>query len=272
VAIRLGHGEFVGAERAAAARTAILARYGIAPDAVVFGVFGGLTPEKRIAQIVDAFRVTRAYAPDAHLLLAGAPAAHFPLDAYRGVDGVTITGYVEADELTDHVAAVDVSLNLRWPTARETSGPWLRALAAGKPTVVIDLVQLGDVPTMDPRTWQLHTSSIVHRPSSIEGAVAIAIDIVDEDHSLRLAMRRLAADADLRSRLGRAGQEYWQREHTIDVMADDYDRVMAMAASAGPPSLAARASAGQPGREAFAPAGDEKLRALLAPFGIETPW
>ena len=27
--------------------------------------------------------------------------------------------------------ACDVSLNLRWPTAREMSGPWLRALAAG---------------------------------------------------------------------------------------------------------------------------------------------
>ena len=49
-------------------------------------------------------------------------------------DRVIITGYLETDEeLTDHLAACDVSLNLRWPTARETSGPWLRALAAGTP-------------------------------------------------------------------------------------------------------------------------------------------
>jgi glycosyltransferase involved in cell wall biosynthesis len=265
VSIRLGHGEFVGEERASAARTTIRPRYGIAHDAIVFGVFGGLTPEKRIPQIVAAFQAARAYAPNAHLLLAGPPAAHFPLDEYRALDGVTIAGYLEPDELTDHIAAVDVSLNLRWPTARETSGPWLRALAAGKPTVVIDLLQLGDVPTIDPRTWRLNTSSIEH-------AVAIAVDIVDEDHSLRLAMRRLATDGGLRVRLGRAGQEYWQREHTMAAATDDYERVIATAISAGPPSPASRAPAGQRGPEHFAPAGDETLRALLAPFGIETPW
>src|SRR6185312_6461911 len=45
----------------------------------------------------------------------------------------TITGYLESEaELTAHLAACDVSINLRWPTAREMSGPWLRALAAGR--------------------------------------------------------------------------------------------------------------------------------------------
>ncbi len=270
VSIRLGHGALVSAERAAAARKDILARYGIAQDAVVFGVFGGLTPEKRIPQIVAAFRATRAYAPNARLLLAGAAAPHFPLDPYRAVDGVTITGYVDEHELTDHVAAVDVSLNLRWPTARETSGPWLRALAAGRPTVVIDLLQLGDVPTMDPRTWQLNPSSIVHRPASSEHAVAIGIDIVDEDHSLRLAMRRLATDADLRSTLGRAGQAYWQREHTIEAMTQDYQSAFARCASYG--EMAAGGGNGVRMPDHLTPTGTETLRALLAPFGIDTPW
>jgi glycosyltransferase involved in cell wall biosynthesis len=259
VSIRLGHGEFVSAERAAAARQAVLDRHGIAQDAVVFGVFGGLTPEKRIAQIVAAFRATRAYTPAAHLLLAGALAAHFPLDEYRGLEAVTITGYVEDHELTDHIAAVDVSLNLRWPTARETSGPWLRALAAGRPTVVLDLLQLGDVPTMDPRTWR--ASDLGPRTST---PVAVAIDIVDEDHSLRLAMRRLAADPDLRSQLGRAGQEYWRRNHTTEAAAADYDRLFAQL------QHAAHAEPREPSTLTGQP--DEHLRALLAPFGIETPW
>src|SRR2546430_12142591 len=52
-----------------------------------------------------------------------------------------------------HLAACDVTLNLRWPTARETSGPWLRALAAARATVITDLVHHADVPSLDPRTW-----------------------------------------------------------------------------------------------------------------------
>jgi glycosyltransferase involved in cell wall biosynthesis len=271
VSIRLGHGQFVGAAQAAAARATIRGRYGIPEDAIVFGVFGGLTPEKRIAQVVAAFRATQVYAPHVHLLLGGAAAEHFRIEDYRSVAGVTITGYIEDTELTDHIASVDVSLNLRWPTARETSGPWLRALAAGVPTVVIDLLQLGDLPTLDPRTWQLTTPDIGYRVSDSgrRDAVAIAIDIMDEDHSLQLAMRRLAADADLRARLGRAGQQHWQREHTIEAMTDDYVSAIARCASDGELAAVGGNRAGIP--DHFA-SGDETLRALLAPFGIETPW
>jgi len=262
VAIRLGHGELVTDERIAAARTTLRARYGLPRDAIVFGVFGGLTPEKRLPQILEAFRAVRAYAPDARLLLGGAEASHFALDAFRAADGVVVTGYLEDAELTDHIAAVDVSLNLRWPTARETSGPWLRALAAGTPTIVTDLLQLIDVPTLDPRTWQASTPDIGHRTSESD-PVAIAIDIVDEDHSLRLAMRRLAQDAALRASLGRTGRAYWQRHHSLEAMTDDYERLLHLA---HPEHLAHPAHPAH-----LRPAGDERLRALLAPFGIDSP-
>ncbi len=157
--IRLGHGTLVDAGQAAAARARVRAARGLPQDAIVFGVFGGLTPDKRIPQVLDALASVLAYVPSAHLLLAGAPAGHYDVAAdvrARGLDAhVTMTGYIETDEaLTAHVAACDVSLNLRWPSAREMSGPWLRALAAGCPTVTIDLAHLTDVPSLDPRTWR----------------------------------------------------------------------------------------------------------------------
>ena len=135
-------------------------------------MFGGLTPEKRLPQILAAFRATLPHAPAAHLLLAGAPGRALRRRRRRSpphglADRVTLTGYLDTDEsLTDHLAACDVTLNLRWPTARETSGPWLRALAAGRPTVIIDLVHLGDVPSLDPRTWT-DESGIGHRASGL---------------------------------------------------------------------------------------------------------
>ena len=44
-------------------------------------------------------------------------------------------------------------------------------------------------------------------------------------------MRRLAADGALRERLGQAARDWWTREHSIEVMVDDYERVMRDAAA-----------------------------------------
>ena len=257
--IRLGHGVEVGDDEARAARARVRASYGIGEDRLVFGVFGGLAPEKRLPQVLEAFAAVLPYAPAAHLLLAGAPAAHYDVKAdiaRRGLDArVTLTGYLDTDEaLTAAIAASDVALNLRWPTAREVSGPWLRSLAAGKPTVIIDLAHLADVPSVDPRTWRPNMSG--HEP------VTVAVDIMDEDHSLRLAMRRLATDAALRGSLGRAGREYWRREHSPAMMLEDYRRVIGRAASLPapavtlPPHLRNR--------------GDGTLRAILDEMGCSS--
>lgn len=262
--IRLSQGTPVTAERERRARQSVRSRYGIPDDAVVFGCFGGLTPDKRVPQILDVFTALLAYAPDSALMLAGAEADHYDLTAdvreRKLGDRVTITGYLETDaELTDCLAAVDVTLNLRWPTAREMSGPWLRSLAAGKPSIIVDLMQTVDLPTLDPRTW---TSAGASSRQTV-APIAVAIDILDEDHSLRLAMRRLAEDADLRRSLGEAARQFWVREHSLEAMVEDYERVLAMAAS----------------REALAadlPAhlvddGAQWLNALMAPFGLPAP-
>jgi glycosyltransferase involved in cell wall biosynthesis len=288
VSIRLGMGTPLTPERERRARAAVRARHGISEDAVLFGCFGGLTPEKRIPQILSAFRAVLPHAPGARLLFGGAPAAHYDIRAdiaAHGLDGrATVTGYLEADEdLIDHIAACDVTLNLRWPTARETSGPWLEALAAGRATIVTDLVHLGDVPSLDPRTWTVQEAGVWRlevgkdkdseksgaalsaKPptSNLQPPVCVAIDLLDEDHSLRLAMRRLAADAGLRERLGRAAREWWVREHSLDAMVEDYERVLQGAAARPDPDVDLPAHMRNP--------GDRKLRALLEPFGLASP-
>jgi glycosyltransferase involved in cell wall biosynthesis len=260
--IRLTQGEPVTPEREARARAAVRARDGMPAGALVIGAFGGLTPEKRIPQILDAFAATAPSAPDARLLLAGAASRQYDAAAdaaARGLaDRVTIAGYLESDaELTDAIAASDVVVNLRWPTAREVSGPWLRALAAGKPTVTIDLAHLWDVPALDPRTWLPH-GSLAPRP------VTVAIDILDEDHSLRLALKRLATDGPLRAALGAAARRYWREEHSPEASVADYHRAIARALDRPAPRLALPAH--------FTGTGDRALRQLLAPFGLTPPW
>lgn len=223
--VRIGHGVDLPAGAATRMSRELRGRYRIPAQAVVIGCFGGLTPDKRIAEAIAAFAAVRPALPDGHLLLAGAlpDGSNVPtLIAEYGLDDcTTITGYLPTDdELTACIAAADVALCLRWPTAREVSGPWLRCLAAGRATVTTDLAHLADVPSLDPRTW---------RPTSARGSApcAVAIDITDEAHSLRVALRRLGSDEVLRRSLGAAAQEYWRAHHDQALMAADYGQLFA---------------------------------------------
>ena len=56
--------------------------------------------------------------------------------------------------------------------------------------------------------------------------VAVAIDILDEDHSLALAAARLAAEPALRIELGRAARRLWAARFTLDEMAAGYERAI----------------------------------------------
>jgi glycosyltransferase involved in cell wall biosynthesis len=299
--VRLAHGTLMPEEPGRRSRERVRSSYGLSNESVVFGVFGGLIPEKRIPQILEAFAAVLPYAPTAHLLLAGAAARHYDVAADvrgRGLESrVTITGYVDTDEaLTACIAACDVSLNLRWPTAREMSGPWLRALAAGCPTITIDLAHLADVPSLDPRTWRIRAGAgirdagsairgdstdsalksriprsdpglpITHAGSLIPApdAVTVAIDILDENHSLRLAMRRLATDEKLRASLGAAGRRYWEHEHSMPRMLEDYERILADAAGRPAPRVTLP--------EHLVTNGDRLLKQILGGFSIDVVW
>jgi glycosyltransferase involved in cell wall biosynthesis len=264
--IRLGHGGRIPDAEEARRRTRD--RYGIPDDAVVFGCFGGLSPEKRLPAIAAAFAATRAHHPSLRLLLAGAVPAHYDLRAELERCGIAastiVTGYLEQDdELKAHVAACDVALNLRWPTAREISGPWLRCLAEGVPTVITQLAHLVHVPALDPRTWLPTAGPPGTAVDPAAPPVCVAIDILDEDHSLRAAMRRLVRDTGLRRTLGAAGRAWWNAHHSLERMVEDYRRVIPLAmarpvpAASLPPHLLDR--------------GRGTLERLLAPFGLPDP-
>jgi glycosyltransferase involved in cell wall biosynthesis len=59
--IHLGHGTAVSGDEARIARHHVCARYQIPSDAVVFGCYGGLSPEKRIPQLLRAVAAIRCH-------------------------------------------------------------------------------------------------------------------------------------------------------------------------------------------------------------------
>jgi glycosyltransferase involved in cell wall biosynthesis len=229
--ITLGEGETTRDAASEPRRRRRRASAGLSPDDVVFGVFGALSEYRRIGPVLRTFAEVRASHPAMKLVLAGTIDPALRLDDTLQALDITAAVHVhpspDDDAFDEWIGAVDVSLNLRWPTSREVSGPWLRALAAGRASVIVDLEQTARLPTLDPRTWTPHNPAAPGMASP--APVAVAVDILDEEHSLRRAFLRLAEDPSLRASLGRSARDYWQAHHTTAHMVADYERVIARA-------------------------------------------
>jgi glycosyltransferase involved in cell wall biosynthesis len=126
-------------------RDAVRAQHGFDQDHRVIGLFGFLTSAKRAEVVLAAFAIARARDANLRLLIVGEPAPNVDVDALRG-DGVIFTGYVPDEEFAAYFAAVDRLVNLRYPSAGETSGTLIRAFEAGKPVAVSDYAQFAEFP------------------------------------------------------------------------------------------------------------------------------
>ena len=219
------------------ARETVRRRHHIPASAVLFIALGKVTPEKRIREAIRALAAMSEAVPDAHVLLAGESVDYYdPLSDARALgleNKVSVAGYVADDEIDDYIAAADVCLCMRWPTSRETSASWLRCLAAGRPTVTTDLVHTVDIPAIDARDGSLLGSG---------DPVGASVDILDERHSLSLALRRLAQDSQLRETLGRNARELWNTRFRLEQMIESYRRVIDIAVSAPLPNDQMRAA------------------------------
>jgi glycosyltransferase involved in cell wall biosynthesis len=212
---------------AADGRSRVRASLGVPDEAVLFTAFGKITAEKRIGAILRAFEAIATEDAGVHLLLAGDASDYPPLEqelkASAHARRIHVCGYVPDHAIGDYLAAADACLCLRWPTALETSASWLQCLAAARPTVISDLAHLVDIPTIKPGS-----DRAPHEPAD---PVAVAIDLLDEDASLVRAMHALAGNPQLRRSLALAGHAYWSANHTPEVMARDYERLIALAAA-----------------------------------------
>ena len=110
------------------------------PDPFVIASFGHVNPYKRVEQVLRMVRTLRRAGINAHYVIVGSVSPNFALDALVRRTGtaacVHVTGYVSSQDFAAYVAVADMCINLRHPTAGETSASLLRLLAAGKPTAI----------------------------------------------------------------------------------------------------------------------------------------
>jgi hypothetical protein len=163
------------------------------PAEVVFGVIAN--------DRVDVAR--RAFAH----VREGRPSATLLIDSAEGI-----------------IERADVILTLHWPGFAKAQTLALAAMAYGKPVVALETEASADWPMLDPQTWRA-------RGLGTTAPVGVSVDLRDEEHSLGLAIRRLATDVALRGRLGEAGRVWWQHHASVDSAVEAWRQVLREAAS-----------------------------------------
>jgi hypothetical protein len=111
------------------------------------------------------------------------------------------------------LTAADVVVATQWPTFGRPLTDALSGFAAGRAVIVAETASTAHWPTVDPQTWQ--PRSVAIGLGNADAPIAISIDPRDEEHSLMLALVRLANDAALRASLGEAARAWWVQHATV---------------------------------------------------------
>ncbi len=116
------------------------ARLGFDADTFLISAFGEVHPHKRITVALEAFAEFLKQHANARMLLIGAESPNYDVATMLQTLGITHAvrriGFVPMETYQDYIAASDACLNLRYPSAGETSASLLRLFAAGKLTFV----------------------------------------------------------------------------------------------------------------------------------------
>jgi uncharacterized protein YbaR (Trm112 family) len=119
-----------------------------------------------------------------------------------GLDGVVeVLGFVDDRDARLVAAASDVLVNLRYPTAGETSASLLRLMAAGRPVLVSD--------------------SGSFRELSDDVVVKVPVDVL-ETETIEAFLRAFAGSPDLARRLGDRARRFIENQHSLNQMVAGY--------------------------------------------------
>ena len=123
--------------------------FGITRASLLVGVFGHLRESKRITAVVRAFTRVQKSLPNAILLLAGSCVStdlNRALEAFAANPRIVRTGFLNDQDFWEYARATDVCVNLRFPSAGETSGIAIRFMGIGKPVVLSEGPEIARIP------------------------------------------------------------------------------------------------------------------------------
>lgn len=228
---------------------ALRRRLGLPEDVPVLGSFGFQTPIKRTAAVIRALAAPGL--ERVRLLVVGEAPPSVDLGAVAAdagvADRVHVMGFLPYEDFEAAIAAVDLCVNLRYPTAGETSASLLRVFALGCPAVVSDFAQFAELPD----------------------EIALKVPLGEEEPAAlpaRLA-DLLAAPERLRA-MGEAAREHVRREHDPQAAAEAVIEGCSAFAELAPPGVGPESwPVGSPSSLAWG-----ELSGDIEVTGAEAPW
>jgi glycosyltransferase involved in cell wall biosynthesis len=178
-----------------AAVAATRASLGVPDEAILVGCFGFQRPPRRLRSVLRA--VARLRVPW-RLLVVGefvSPDHEEALASLLARPGILRLPYVAESELHRLACAVDVCVNLRWPSVGETSGIAMRLMALGKPVIVTAAEEWAAVP---------------------DGAVLRIDSGEPEEDELVEVLELLGREPEMRRAAGAAARAHVESHHAIE--------------------------------------------------------
>jgi glycosyltransferase involved in cell wall biosynthesis len=173
-------------------------------DQFLIASISHINPHKRIDVVLRALRRLRQAVPS-RAILAGSVSRNFPLQRivnHLSLDQVVdLPGYVSDQQALLIAAAADVIVNLRYPTAGETSGSLLHSMAAGRPVLVS------------------RTGSFTEIPD--DAVIRVPVDTLEED-MLVAVFQRLATDPSFGDSIGSRARAFIMEEHSLERWVNGY--------------------------------------------------
>jgi glycosyltransferase involved in cell wall biosynthesis/SAM-dependent methyltransferase len=126
------------------------ARLDLPADRFLVGHFGFVTKPKQPAAVVEGFAMLHREFPDAMLVVVGEDntggALARLIEKHGLANDVVRVGYVDLTDFYLYLKACDAQVNLRYPSAGESSGTFARGLAEGRATIVNNYGSFAEVP------------------------------------------------------------------------------------------------------------------------------
>jgi len=185
----------------------------IQKDTFVIGVFGFLQPTKQIEVVIRAVEKALKHHKNILLVFVGElnPSGGYDRHIRQLVsklalgERIRFTGYISNEMMQHYYVAVDVVVNLRFPSFGEMSATLSRGIATGKPAIVTDLPEWRFLPG---------TFCWFVPPSDLKGEI-LAAKIIE-----------LIKNPDLVQKRGAAARQFYLAEGTTAKAADNLASVV----------------------------------------------
>ncbi len=184
---------------------ALRAQWNLPAGAFLFGVFGHLRESKRLSTVLAAARRAGAFVLVAGDFVSNDYARTMEAE-FRSASRIIRVPFLAERDFWTHAHAVDACINLRYPTAGETSGIAIRLMGIGKPVIV----------------------SAGPESSRYPDETCLRVDTgVAEEEMLAAYMLWLQETPAAAKRLGECGRAHVRQGHAADEVAEQLVALLA---------------------------------------------